>query len=142
MAFELIDGACTAPEVAPHVPCCGVVAIANFAGVTFSAAWAACLPHVARPGRWKGSTYDWQRRKALKALGVEWSEKDYSAMNMTVGTFVECYARPDVHYKVHMRGHVVTVFGGIVTDQCGSFPAAEQRNRRRHITSVWTRTNV
>lgn len=139
MTFDLIDGACTAPAVAPSVPCCGVLAVANFAGVPFGTAWAAILPHVKRPNAWKGSTFNWQRRNALKALGVEWTEQDLRDKRMSFATFAAWYAKPGVMYKIHCKGHVVTLFDGIMSDQCDVLPAAEHRSRRNKVTTVWTR---
>lgn len=140
MTFELIDGASLAVELTPTTPCCGVLAVANFAGVSFDTAWAAILPTVKRPGRWRGSTYDWQRRAALRELGVRWVEMDRAFLNgRSVANFVERIMQDNVMYKVHMRGHVVTVFNGIVTDQTQSVPVAEHASRRRKVTSVWVR---
>lgn len=142
MAYEIEDGISSAPALSGDVPCCGVLAVAMLAGVTFEAAWDAIKPHVRRRGSWQGSTYDWQRRKALEALGVKFVEERFYDKPMTVKTFVEWLAKPNTHYNVHVRGHVVHVFNGVVTDQAESLPAREHRSGRRKVTQVWQRVDV
>lgn len=144
MAFEIIDGACTAPkEARAEMPCCGVLATAVFAGAPFNEVWNRFEALMKRPGKWKGATYDWQRKRVLTDLGVKFDVlKDIAKLNCTVGTFADWYAKPGVMYCIGVRRHVVTLCDGIVTDQTASCHWSEHRNRRSHIISVWQRIDA
>lgn len=139
--FEIIDGACTAPkEARAEMPCCGVLATAVFAGAPFNEVWKAFELLQKRPNKWKGSTYDWQRRKVLKDLGVNFKEYNKDGDGVTVGTFAGWMAKPGVMYCLGLSSHVVTLCDGIVTDQTASCHYSEHRNRRWTIKTIWERT--
>ena len=137
---EIISGACFAPTPGPDLGCCGVLAVANFAGVPFADVWKFLTALAKRRRTWKGSTYDWERRKALEHFGVTWTEKDYSGQPLTVAEFASWYARPGVHYKLHTKGHVMTLLDGVLTDQVMSVHYTAHRSRRSKLRETWIKT--
>ena len=141
--FELIDGACTAPkEARAEMPCCGVLATSVFAGAPFPEVWNRLQAMQKRKGAWKGSTYDWQRRKVLDDLGVTFIEKNAIGHGVSVATFAGWYAKPGVMYCLNLSAHVVTLCDGIVTDQTAACHYTEHRNRRWTVKSYWERVDA
>lgn len=134
----IISGASLAVPAAPNVPSCGVLAVANFAEVSYEEAWLRFLKFRKAPGRWKGRTYDHERAAVLTELGVDWVE--LNAYNrMTIGLFVRDYAAYHTRYKVMVSGHVVTVYNGIITDQTGAGNWNNHKMRFRRIIATWER---
>lgn len=134
-------------------PHCGVLSVAMCAGVSFERAWDACGDAGTRGPGWRGLTDEGERRAALVALGVRFSEAlaiptrrmkrnpQWGGMciaRCSVSTFAAKRAKPGVTYMVRIKRHVVTVRDGMVADQSGISPAARHPTARRMICSVWT----
>lgn len=136
-------GICFAPrEARGDMGCCGVLATAIFANAPFPDVWNRFEALQKRKGAWKGSTYDWQRRKVLDDLGVTFIEKNALDRGVTVATFADWMAKRDVMYCLNLSSHVVTLYNDVVTDQVMSCHWSEHRNRRWTVNSFWQRVDV
>jgi hypothetical protein len=136
-------GICFAPrEARAEMPCCGVLATAVFAGAPFPDVWKRFEALQRRKGAWKGSTYDWQRRKVLNDLGVKFIIHDALGKGVSVQTFAGWMAKPDTMYCLSLASHVVTLYNGVVTDQTASCHWSEHRNKRWTVNSYWERVDV
>lgn len=124
------------PEGFQPGPCCGVLAVAVCAGVTFPEAWDK-LAKLERAKRFRGGTYTGNRSRALRYFKVPFDERRLPyRQKTTVMKFAEWQTRPGVLYMLTTGRHVVTVQDGMVMDQRGKAHFSEHWARRQIVEHV------
>lgn len=119
----------TPPADPSKWPCCGVVAVAALAGVSFPVAWE--VLGRGRAHNWRGRTMHHMRLDALTELGFR-----HNTVAMFTGVTLSKFAlscRPGRAYMVAIRGHVVVVCDDMVLDQDGILPADLHPARRARV---------
>lgn len=117
---------------------CGVVAVAACAGVTYDIAWGLIQGYTAKrlgKRKWTGGTFEWERAKALTALGVDHGVCAFKR-GQQFRTWARTQAKPGVTYMVTVTGHVVTYKDGVFMDQCGSGPVETSTVGRKQMRGV------
>lgn len=127
-------------------PNCGVTAIAVAAGISFDRVWAMFQKYSKDNRdnkRWRGSTYDYERRQIMDVLKIKYKTLTFKEIygqtgkgHPTLQKFIEYATRKDEIYVITTTGHVQVVQNGWVIDQGGPKPIAEYRARRAAVRNV------
>lgn len=124
-------------SVMQNKPICGVLAVALAAGVAYDVAHSACKRHMpSHAKRFRGGTYSGQREKALRDLGICFT--NFNLDNTTVLEF--CAERASFNdsriYLIQIRAHVITFKNGFLIDQSICKPWQMYHHPRIKIKSV------
>lgn len=116
---------------------CGVTAVAAVAGVHFDEAFELIRKSRGAGDRWKGSSNNFDRKKALDALGVKYTQQPRTrGPKQTLRKWIEWNAKPDATYIVTTTGHVQVVKGSTVLDQQGPSDISEYWGKSKWVKSV------
>lgn len=117
--------------------CCGVYALSVCLGVPFDTLMEAMRLKFNKRMSWKGATTLPERLATLKAFGAEYTE-----LTELKGLSVIQAAWPgrldtSLPVMVHITGHVLTLYDGLVIDQCAACQAPDHRSRNYTIQSAY-----
>lgn len=129
--MEMING-----TTIDKLPLCGVMAVANCAGIAIQDAFEAFKAKFKLGGSWKGRTNCSQLSAMLKHYNVKFRATRVD-QKVNLARFVDYYTAKGKRYMVRTGNHFQYIEDGIVTDQRGSFPIDEFWGKRKMVTHVW-----
>ncbi|MBN9347488.1 MAG: hypothetical protein J0I48_15040 [Devosia sp.] len=113
-------------------PNCGVTAVAVLAGVPFDLAWETVRRlDPKRSPRWRGTTWWYEQRAALRHLGAKVEELPHKGM--TLAKFADQHTVKGAAYLVNVTSHCMALIDGVLVDQRGPMPVAEHPARRQRV---------
>jgi len=127
--MEMING-----TTIDKLPLCGVMAVANCAGVAIQDAFETFKAKCKKSSSWKGATRSSERNKMLKYYKVKFTEAKVGKCSLA--KFIDWNTAKNKKYIVRTGGHVQVVENGLVTDQRGTFPIDEFWGKRKIVTHV------
>ena len=129
--MEMING-----TTIDKLPLCGVMAVANCAGIAIQDAFEAFKAKFKLGGSWKGRTNCGQLSAMLKYYGVKYRATKVD-QKVNLARFVDYYTAKGRRYMVRTGNHCQYIENGIITDQRGSFPISEFWGKRKMVTHLW-----
>ena len=128
--MEMING-----TTIDKLPLCGVMAVANCAGVAIQDAFEAFKAKFKLGGSWKCRTNCNQLSAMLKHYNVKFQKTN--SPNCNLARFIDWHTAKGKRYMVRTGNHFQYIEDGVVTDQRGSFPIDEFWGKRKMVTHVW-----
>ena len=130
--MEMING-----TTIDKLPLCGVMAVANCAGIAIQDAFEAFKAKFKLGGSWKGRTNCNQLSAMLKHYNVKFQWQKNVGGKISLARFIDWHTAKGKRYMVRTGNHFQYIENGIVTDQRGSFPIDEFWGKRKMVTHVW-----
>ena len=130
--MEMING-----TTIDKLPLCGVMAVANCAGVAIQDAFEAFKAKFKLGGSWKGRTSCNQLSAMLKHYDVKFQRQKVVDGKISLARFIDWHTAKGKRYMVRTGNHFQYIEDGVVTDQRGSFPIDEFWGKRKMVTHIW-----